>query len=520
MIKVMVVEDEPPILRSICSIIEAVNHEFKVIAMADSGSDAIRMLETDIPDVLFTDIQMSVVDGLALIQHIRDKDLDIKVVILSGYSEFNYARSAMALGVEDYLLKPLDRSELSVLLSKLANDINGKRNKRQREFFNSVIENRIVSTEGDSCISSKGYLLLMLFCAGSFPTYSLDYYSPRRVFWENTDLEKLMLKFLHSDESCFAFKGTTGAERVAVLTLKDSSDDRAKYIAASALEELNKLYGCINIGISPYIEKIETAGGILNDLRTQLNKKMVFAKSQIFKTASSAQSLDALKPDMPVMDTVNQKRILKCAESGSISSLKNELLNLFQQWEASSFLQIWVEKLVKDVVFLCLGGLGLSNSFNSTDLELQINEAVSNSNNYKELFINVWYIFEEMFQIKLKAGYSNESIELLMEKVDMYIAGNLTEQINNQLLSEKFGLVPSYLSKLFRKHKGMSPADYLFHLRIEKAKEVIEGQPDILTKDIAAITGFCDPFHFSKVFKRKTGMSPSEYKSLVGKKRE
>lgn len=105
----------------------------------------------------------------------------------------------------------------------------------------------------------------------------------------------------------------------------------------------------------------------------------------------------------------------------------------------------------------------------------------------------------------------------LMLKIDQYIRRNLTDGINNHLLSDKFGLAPSYLSKLFREYKGMSPTDYLFYLRIEKAKELMETQSDLFTKDIATITGFCDPFHFSKVFKRETGLSPSEYKNSIKK---
>ncbi len=515
MIKVMVVEDEPPILRSICNAIESVNQEFKVTAMADNGSDAIKLLETDVPDVLFTDIQMSVIDGLALIRHIREKNLDMEIAILSGYSEFSYARSAMSLGVDNYLLKPLNKEELSGLLEKLASKVNHKNNKLKIDFFSSILGNRSIAPDKRPELVNSGHLLLMLFCAGSFPTYSIDYYSPRKAFWENTDLEKLISGSLLANESCFAFEGATGVERVAILTLQEPSRERADYITASVFNELKCSTGYINICVSPYTEDLENIGAMLKELRTRLNKEMVFAGSRIFRPGTTAFKGDSIKTEFPFIDVVHERRLKKCAESGSISSLKNELLYLFRQWESAGYLQVWVEKLVKDIAFICANSLEIHNAVNFTDLDFQINQAISDSGSYQDLFRNVWYIFQELFDLKLKNSDAGASIDLILKKIDAYIAANYAEPINNQVLSEKFGLVPSYLSKLYYNYKGMSPTDYLFHLRVEKAKELMRTQPDILTKDISAITGFCDPFHFSKVFKRKTGMSPSEYKNSI-----
>ena len=111
---IFVVEDEPPILREILSIIESFHEDYCLLGSAVNGKDALQFLEkrgAEI-DVLITDIQIPVLTGLELISHIRDSYPHILCIILTGYSDFNYARQALRYGVFDYLLKPVDEEEL------------------------------------------------------------------------------------------------------------------------------------------------------------------------------------------------------------------------------------------------------------------------------------------------------------------------------------------------------------------------------------------------------------------------
>jgi two-component system, response regulator YesN len=513
----MVVEDEPPILRNISSTIEEVNPEFKVVASCDNGTEAIHSLEAEVPDVLFTDIQMSEVDGLELIKYIRENRLDIEVVILSGYSEFKYARTALVLGVEDYLLKPLNKPDLALLLSKLKVKIVKKRESLHREYLGSLLHNRYSSREVGKVDMAGDAYFLMLFCAGSFPIYSLDYYSPSREFWNKIDLNACISQFLCQNENIWVFEGSTSAEKVAVFVFKDQSQKRVAYILDSVLEALRNSAFPVNIIQSRFTDKAAEIGDLLKQLRIQLSRNMIFGKSKVFHNDDRYALSNIPDDKLPMVDVTLEKRLMMCIENQKKSVLKSELQNLLKLWEASDFLQIWVEKLLNDLVFQTSKKLKSTNFFNSTALELQINEAISVSNGYEELFNNIWYIFEELFDERMNWSLPSESKEALMMKIDLYIRRNLTEAISNHLLSDKFGLAPSYLSKLFREYKGMSPTDYLFFLRIEKAKELMQTQPELFTKDIATITGFCDPFHFSKVFKRETGLSPSEYKNSIKK---
>lgn len=116
---VVVVEDEKLLARNIAKNIEMVNPNFKVIRIETNGEDALNFIKEQTPNVIFTDIQMPVMDGIELIQHISEYNNYIKCVVLSGHDDFAYAKSAIEYGVFAYLLKPVNLEELAALLKRL-----------------------------------------------------------------------------------------------------------------------------------------------------------------------------------------------------------------------------------------------------------------------------------------------------------------------------------------------------------------------------------------------------------------
>jgi len=105
-----------------------------------------------------------------------------------------------------------------------------------------------------------------------------------------------------------------------------------------------------------------------------------------------------------------------------------------------------------------------------------------------------------------------------MSRVDLvrqYLAEHYPEDISSETLSARFGFVPSYLSKVFRRQTGISPTEYLTGLRMAKAKELLASKPGLLIRDAAMLVGYKDPYYFSKLFKKATGLWPSEYQDAA-----
>ncbi len=116
---VVVVEDEKLLAKNIAKKIELANNNFKVVGIVNNGEDALSFIKTQTPNVIFTDIQMPVMDGIQLIKQISEFNNYIKCVVLSGHDDFAYAKSAIEYGVFSYLLKPVNFDELSSILKRL-----------------------------------------------------------------------------------------------------------------------------------------------------------------------------------------------------------------------------------------------------------------------------------------------------------------------------------------------------------------------------------------------------------------
>lgn len=129
MYKVMLVDDEKLILQGLLNIIEWDKLDLEVIHLAEDGMEALEKFKDNPVDIIVTDINMPRLTGLELLKEIKALDSNVKFIILSGYDEFSYARTAIKLGVENYILKPIDEEELESSLKKLKKKIEEEKSK-------------------------------------------------------------------------------------------------------------------------------------------------------------------------------------------------------------------------------------------------------------------------------------------------------------------------------------------------------------------------------------------------------
>ena len=115
MYKIIVAEDEPTALNHVCMILAKKCPQYRVVGTAENGQEALDMIQKEAPDVLITDVKMPIMDGIQLVAKVKEEFPEILSVIISGYSDFEYAKGALRSGVCDYLLKPLAPSDMKRL---------------------------------------------------------------------------------------------------------------------------------------------------------------------------------------------------------------------------------------------------------------------------------------------------------------------------------------------------------------------------------------------------------------------
>lgn len=499
MIRVLVAEDEPPIMRANVAIIESSNLEFKVVATASNGKKAIEELENQKIDVVFTDIKMPIMDGLELAKHIRYNYPDVITVITSGYSDFEYARRGIEFKVMDYVLKPISKIKVLKVLNNVKNEISRRNHEKKRKMLFDKVDNVDSEIMNSEC-------MVILACAGSLPVYGNDMLVPAVAFWDKISLDKIVSDVLEVDEEYIIARGHTMAERIIVIELPKSNS--MEKIPEEIFNELKNNYITITLEYKLGI-KMSEVSKVIGELHDDMSRKIILTKSQILCDDNLLESY--IEPNYS-KDQV--EFIGKFLKKGDNVRVKNCILEVFKVMEETNATQDEVINFFEMIINYCYFNGELVKRKIST-IKKELYETINNFVDYESAAEDIASV---LFNITETDNEGITKQPKLIDNIKEYLKANYQKSITNTVLSKEFGFVPSYISRLFKQYNnGISPGEYLSNYRIEKAKKIMMEQPELLVKEIADMVGFHDAYYFSKIFKKKTGMWPTKY---YGSKKE
>lgn len=498
MIRVLIVEDEPPIARVVKQRIEQFSEQFVVAGTAINGQAALEQLADGQIDVVFTDIRMPVMDGIALLQQIQALYPHVITVILSGYQEFSYAQSALRYGAYDYLLKPISKGKIEDILARLeiicCNRVNEK---KRAQLLGAIRGDNPQKVNYPDCI-------VMFFVAGAFSPLADDALIPGSTFWERVNLEQVILPLLTGKESLLVFDGKLRCEKIAIIEHLNSS--RAREVAQEIFARLTTREQ-LHITLLGFPDPVpfSMVGTAINELRLNQYKTVKLCKSQLVwedpkasKTVEKAFVLSDF-PANKIVEAIYTQDLEKLSAAVTESLLIAEH-NELTQLEFQQFLDLIINdnRLVTDQFAPFI-------SYTRAD----ILAAVTNAVTLHELGEEMVSVFTSLSQ---STGLdSQKEREDIVQEIEQFLIANYGKSISNEMLASKFGFVPSYIRKIFRKSKGVTPSEYLTSYRIEMAKQIIREQPSMRIRDIAQLVGYDDQYYFSKIFKKETGIWPKQY---------
>lgn len=500
MIRVMVVEDEPPILRGICRLIEETDSRFEVCATAYDGLEALERLESMQIDVVFTDINMPICDGVELMQKIRAKYPSLPVVVLSGYADFNYAQSALRYGALNYLLKPIQIDSLRETLEKIYHKFVFLNEADKRNYLETLIFSRN-SEINKQILSNRHQNLYMIHaCAGSFPL--AETFLPGEKYWHDISLELAARKLLlpdNQDAFCWSFQGKTPAENILIIDLASNNDINTFIKQLS--KKLNTGSIPITLAVSGRMAGDRDVYPTATQLRTLLKKYSVFGMAGII-----TENRNNVPDEEYILMPDFYNLFYLAIQQKNYDQFQNCFLKLLKDLQKRSITQANLMRIL-DQIYLLLKRVfpTLNDDF------FNVSEMITGALSWAELSQDV---LSSVHEILTAQNPSETDKDTLIRNIEEFIHNNLDMPITNQMLSDRFGFVPSYISKLFKQNKGVSPSDYILQLRMEKAKEMLLSSSDMMVKDIASIVGYSDSVYFSKVFKKATGYYPTQYRKI------
>ena len=521
MYKVLIVDDEVLVRIGLKNTIDWESIGFTVVGEASNGEQGFAQFEALDPDVVITDIKMPKKDGLWLTEQIHKTNKHTKIVVLTCYDEFQYARTALKNGASDYMLKSeIIDDELVELMGKLKATLDESPNKPQNKSASLINQKAIKRALVNDLIKVK---------------FNLDDRLSLRLN------EQQMLKpdskyafiYLENDSS-----DHPNAKQISETTVNLVADqinekgysflfngymDEHLFLHASpdlTLTQLNRIANSVENGVLQYfnlkLKLIYTSTIASYDQLGLQHDLLLKGKEQFFyisKSESYVENLDHIKWELVEPQKLKKTYVGEfidwIGKEDASSAIKriDELAQMFNQNQHPP-------KLLKLLVIQIIGELYSAYQYVFDNTELNFNfaafhESILNTKHLDQLIVSTSELLSLIVH-ELKYIRRNQSKHLIKRAIN-FIDHNYDQNISLEDVAKVINLSKQYVCHIFKKETGQNLSHYINQVRIEKAKQLLLN-PANSNKDIYSMVGFSNQQYFSRVFKKMTNMTTSEYK--------
>ena len=504
-LSLIIVDDEEIILQHTVLKIQTVAPLCRIVATAKDGVEALELVRLHRPNIVITDIKMPHMDGLELAKSIRNMFPNIYVVIVSGFSDFQYARQAIKYAVFDYLLKPVETEKLRDVLSEINRELETANNRNIRSF--TVLRPGKQNDRKQQVL--KGDMFGLFF----FNFYNLCFDESDATLTEQYRKELTSLnwdKILGINDG-FIKDSVIGDEYMPnqkSVTIAFSSEDRVKLpdLAGTLRERFQTEYSALPVNIICHNEPIKRSDIWLYSkrLRNAMNTAIIACNPQII----IMEEQEFINGNDEVTDALKQQvenKIKAFLTSKDKQELKKELCKVFLC--LATLPQKKVEKVISYILSRLEYHLGNYDLERSEMTQMELFRALSLSQTVQDIEQKFIECIDTMLYQGAQDCRRSDVPNRLLDYVDRnYVAIDSIEE-----LAEVFCYNTTYLSRLFKKISGTTLSKYIMIKRIEAAKKLLKSS-DVSVGTVSEMVGYQDQQYFSRVFRSFMGMSPSEYK--------
>ncbi|MBS4207080.1 response regulator [Bacillus sp. FJAT-50079] len=508
--RLLIVDDEQIVREGLHAILLKNFPELE-IEEAKNGKIALEKADSFMPDLVLMDIKMPGMNGLETIQKMKEKNQNSKFIMISAYAEFEYAQSAMKLGVNDYLLKPSKASEVVQTVSKVINKIKEERRSQQESIIQQyALQKALTIVETD-------VVTQLLF------DHVHEVHLDELVELLGTPMtnEKFVISVLlpQNSENLYAeikqrarkigntWVGALYGRQIPIIVFRQKADSfrhQAITLAREILSVSREREGWF-IGIGNVCDSLEY-------IRQSYQESLIATKNTSLPVKYRFYS------DIPLedkrIDGYNPKKLenqfFDQIRNGQWQNIIKEVSELIGFFENKGVQVIEAQQRVLELLWIASRVLNEMGIAPETPLySFQIND-------FRQLRSETNQLLNQMWQSHIE--YHNQVEDDTIKQIRQYIIDHSHEEISLDSIAQKYELSPIYISKLFKEQLGVNYITFLTECRLEKAKKLMLN-PDKSLKEITFEVGYQDPNYFSKVFRRTVGASPTEYrKSLLGAK--
>ncbi len=524
--KLLIVDDEPDIREGIRAGIDWESFGIEKTLSAADAFEALRICEKEQPEILITDISMPRMSGIELIEKCKTLNPHLRSILLSGYSEFEYAKQAIRLGVTAYEVKPMKVNRLKDLVLRMKEEIEAERRKDSAWKLDDY---------ADSCyfikklVQSKGIMPGQQYAQGMNALSLVQedhilcmylqtdrYGHGQEIICENKEwMERLnglcekwlgehqfFLVKLRAEVSLLLWKNAEHKQRVIPQLFREGNDmTRAMFQITFSMGVGNE--------------------GTMSDFYTLYTQARMAARNKIYTGRASLlyYSDDRNKKDISshyLVDTKMYETLQREYVDGEMEKVRAILDGAFRDIrEQRSYTYTALKDFCVDLVNL-LYRICQDCSLNQPKSCGEVIEDMDSvCDTIEEFGTYIQKLYEE-WHLKIRAMSCPTGNRVIQETVD-YVKKHFTQELSIEEIARDMGVTPNYLSHLFNREMKVTFREYLNQYRIYKAKWYLENTND-KAYEIAGKVGFREYKHFAQIFKKYEGCSTLQYRNQIGKR--
>ncbi|GLX66947.1 response regulator [Paenibacillus glycanilyticus] len=538
MLTMVIADDEDMVREGLSLILPWKDYGIEIVGLADNGKDAYELCSVLKPDILCTDIRMPMMDGLEVAQRLQEDNSATRVILISGVQDFEYAKTALSLEAEAYVLKPVKIPELLEVVQKVSTSIQLERSQAQmterlhrqlresmpvlRERLLIQLISRDFASEHEAAEKAAYYGIELL--PGEVMTVGLLQLDDYKKTFETYNEENKQLLFfallnvvselLAAANAGFAFANTL--ENELVILFKGSSLQGSKPM--QLCEEIIACVGqfvkvSVSIGLGSPVTGLLQLSRSYSEADSAIRYTFFSGKGSVVTIDDLGQNLETHEHYRQVYQIENQMlTLLKLGDSKGVQTLADRM---FDQVILPSLKVEQVHNLCTEFVFhLARTVHELDESFDAiTGMSLNVVlghiEDTVDSGSLRRFILELLGGMSSYFFHK-----HHSKNQKVAQKIKTYIDQHYMENITIQQLAEIVFLSPTYMCQIYKKENNETIIEYLTKVRVDRAMELMKS-PDLKLFEIAEMVGFENATYFTTVFKKLTGVLPGKYRETL-----
>lgn len=500
MYRILIVDDEKIGRRGVHFLLDRMDESFDIVE-AKNGKEALQYIHERTFDILLTDIKMPFIDGIELIRLTKEIQPDMKIAIFSGYSDFEYAKTALSMGVLEYILKPVNPEEFVLTMKKIIRQVDAsslayEHKQQEHEMIKDYILNNLVNGNSQKAIVKR--------VGQPLHQYIKEY------------------------------------KRIILLELKENFFDRAELLEEQLKHEIHVPFDYLNLNLNQslffFVEdqnsKLQAvAKKIYHVLQVQYNASGYLVVSQTLNSLSEIKKrVEKMEDILEGMYYHPEKHFYSEEEQETLSVNPDEDIDALTRKIAHSLKMKDVEHIREDLSkFIATYSQQNEFSIDYTKFMLAplIKELKGALTKIDEQTVDSWIVkFYRAGDLKSMKELIDELVDTLgqefalsakesrqeVKDVSHYVYQHYNLDLSVDMLADYVCLAPSYLSHIFKKETGENLGKFIKRVRMEKAKEMLEETHEKIVA-IAVAVGYSNVSYFCQSFREYYGISPQKYRN-------